>query len=348
MPLIQGRSKKSFSKNVKAEMDNGKSQPQSLAIAYSIKKKNSKKKMAEGGEVDISASDEKRSMPDDVHGDSHEVSRSKKKGASPEEWIDGDHRSQAAGEGSKEKNEVDEDFVNEVRAKADNSRTAEEMRMKRESSDPKHVNEDHEIDIADARLAKGGEVEDENFSDERRANSENANSFREMNMKKGSSSDPLDINSDHDMDIEDARLAKGGKVQNPKLAESKKSADDHYSSIADAILAKKRMADGGMIDAEEMDEDQEGEDRDNSVADKIMAKKRMADGGQVDLEENSEESPNEEDQMSFEANGKEQYDLSQLDEQPEDSNEHGHELLDEDSHDMVEKIRRKIKAKRGE
>ena len=49
MPLLPGKSKKAFSKNVETEMDNGKPQKQSLAIAYSMKKK--RKKMAEGGKV---------------------------------------------------------------------------------------------------------------------------------------------------------------------------------------------------------------------------------------------------------------------------------------------------------
>lgn len=50
MPLIQGRSPKSFSKNVGAEMDAGKPQKQALAIAYQIKRKNMQKK-AMGGLV---------------------------------------------------------------------------------------------------------------------------------------------------------------------------------------------------------------------------------------------------------------------------------------------------------
>jgi hypothetical protein len=52
MPLFQGKSKKAFSKNVETEMDAGKPQKQSLAIAYAVQKKNKKKtKMAEGGQV---------------------------------------------------------------------------------------------------------------------------------------------------------------------------------------------------------------------------------------------------------------------------------------------------------
>lgn len=89
-----------------------------------------------------------------------------------------------------------------------------------------------------------------------------------------------------------------------------------------------------------------------SVADKIRNKRKMADGGEVDLGANSEESPNMEDQYSYKANGKEQYDLSQLSKQPKDSNEKGDsremsaENIDDES--LVDAIRKKLRAKRGE
>lgn len=51
MPLMQGKSPKSFSHNVAAEVNAGKPQKQALAIAYAIKRK---KKMAEGGEMEDS------------------------------------------------------------------------------------------------------------------------------------------------------------------------------------------------------------------------------------------------------------------------------------------------------
>lgn len=83
-----------------------------------------------------------------------------------------------------------------------------------------------------------------------------------------------------------------------------------------------------------------------SVADSIMRKRKMmANGGEVDLSENAEEEPNNEDQMSFEALKKENYSesagLDELD-QPMDSNEHGHELSDEDMHDKAEQMRSKV------
>lgn len=49
MPLIQGKSEKSFSKNVSTEMESGKPQKQALAIAYSVKRKAQKK--AKGGMI---------------------------------------------------------------------------------------------------------------------------------------------------------------------------------------------------------------------------------------------------------------------------------------------------------
>ena len=49
MPLMKSKSKQAFSHNVKAEMDSGKSQKQSLAIAYATKRR---AKMAKGGMVE--------------------------------------------------------------------------------------------------------------------------------------------------------------------------------------------------------------------------------------------------------------------------------------------------------
>lgn len=50
MPLIHGKSKASFEKNLKTEMESGKPMKQALAIAYATKRR-SAKKMAEGGSV---------------------------------------------------------------------------------------------------------------------------------------------------------------------------------------------------------------------------------------------------------------------------------------------------------
>lgn len=49
MPLLKGKSQKAFSKNVATEIDAGKPQKQALAIAYDVKKRSNKHKMAKGG-----------------------------------------------------------------------------------------------------------------------------------------------------------------------------------------------------------------------------------------------------------------------------------------------------------
>lgn len=88
-----------------------------------------------------------------------------------------------------------------------------------------------------------------------------------------------------------------------------------------------------------------------SVADHILAKhimKKMAEGGQVDLEDNAEElGQTPYDGMNSDAFDEPNYDIDQLEHDPEDSNEHGDEIP-HDIHDMVSEIMRRMKAKKGE
>lgn len=88
----------------------------------------------------------------------------------------------------------------------------------------------------------------------------------------------------------------------------------------------------------------------DSVASAIMRRKRMyAEGGMVDLKANAEEGANEADELNYEALGKENYsEGSGLEDltSPEDSNEHGHSI-DSDDHDMVSKLRSRMKSRRG-
>jgi hypothetical protein len=53
VPLLKGRSKEAFSQNVRTEMDAGKPQKQSLAIAYSMARKAGAKKMYKGGKIGV-------------------------------------------------------------------------------------------------------------------------------------------------------------------------------------------------------------------------------------------------------------------------------------------------------
>lgn len=250
MPLIQSKSKKALQKNIETEMDANTSpenRAQNLAIAYSIKRKNSKK-MAKGGPV--SAQNESRPMPDQTFNDAADARRS-----SAKKKLSGDSVS---------------------------NRLSDQLTSKKSPST--------EID--------------EDFSTEDKATANNAGTSEEMNMHQESSNDPLGVNAEHGEDDEDALLmAQGGEVE------------DHYESIADAILSKKRKV------------------------------KQMSDGGQVDLEANSRESNNVEDDLSFNALLKEQYDDSQLSRQPMNSNEHSpeHDEVDVNDRSLVGQIRRKIK-----
>lgn len=103
------------------------------------------------------------------------------------------------------------------------------------------------------------------------------------------------------------KWAKGGMVDT----------EDHYGSIADAILGKARKA------------------------------KMMAEGGMADTEESAEESSPDLDDDGDINIKKELYDEDDaIGPQPTDSNEHDDDI-DSDDDDMVSQIRKKYRAKQG-
>lgn len=189
MPLIQSKSKKAFQKNVEAEMDAhpGKERrAQNLAIAYNIKRKNAKKKMARGGEInardeqkadidnarderdlqmladggEITAKGEKRPMLEDEYNDRSDISMNRsQKSLGKSDWTDDTYSDQASRSFSKSQREMDSDFVSDHEAKADNAYDSEEMDMEKESSsDPLDIDVHHYEDIEDAKYAKGGMI----------------------------------------------------------------------------------------------------------------------------------------------------------------------------------------------
>lgn len=96
MPLIKSKSPRAFKDNVKAEMDSGKPEKQSLAIAYSVKRQNAKKKMAFGGmaEEDNAVSPMPR-KPDDKRLDEKEYMADQFKDGGeigPEDFMSDDER----------------------------------------------------------------------------------------------------------------------------------------------------------------------------------------------------------------------------------------------------------------
>lgn len=90
------------------------------------------------------------------------------------------------------------------------------------------------------------------------------------------------------------------------------------------------------------------DERAGAIADSIMAHRKMAKGGEVDIQGNGDESGSSPfDDMNAEAVENGEYDDSQLGPQPMDSNEMGDDGLEADKHDMIDKIRSKIKKKMG-
>lgn len=124
-------------------------------------------------------------------------------------------------------------------------------------------------------------------------------------------------------------------------------------SVQRAAKKKKKMAEGGEVESPKTQKmefsDREADhitiydhkDKDEQEGMDAIKKENYADGGMVDLDELSEEDPNEYYRLNQMAADHEQYDDSQLEHQPEDSNEHGHPM--EDKHDRIAAIRRKMK-----
>lgn len=347
MPLIQSKSKKAFSKNIEAEMSAGKPQKQSLAIAYNIKRKNSKK-MAKGGEVE--ASTEKRPMPDDLYSDAASAKRTNSnKALKDADWtgrptVEQAQRpsktplSQPKGRSLLGSDEED-DFIDSI-SPDDNyaeqpKSSYDEKGAKRQG--PKVSDMASQHNNGRAAYAKGGRVKDTGAgllerddeadlmesaypsspSDQPKASYDESDDYgQEPNMADEEHPHTGETEPDmlrrHAMEL--AHFAQGGDT-NPKLQES------------------------------HMEPHEEG-----SIAREIMGKRKaMSAGGEVDLEGNSEEDLNNEDDMSFDAGLKEQYDLRQLKKQPMNSNQKGDSREEdaENEHDEsdVKQIRSKMKKK---
>lgn len=328
MPLMKSPSKKAFSKNVKMEMDSGKPQDQSLAIAYSVKRKNAKKKMANGGPV--SAKVEQRPMPDQRSNDAKQVAQADhKKSNGQDGWIDTPTKEQAVMNNGRKVKPIKHPSMQQSPVFKTKLRDQEDdLEM---SADPgpygKQPQEDHNEEDADKsgpsvpslkmkRMAEGGMI---NKAVSMRDAEEDMDEHPAGEMSDNDQMKPSDeeIMANH--------FAEGGEID----AEDE-MAIDHAASIAAAIMAKRRYARGGEILSEDS---MESDDSD-----------------QADLSRNAEEDANMEDKASFDALRKENYsesDALEAADHPMDSNEHSPEHDEEDVNDrsIVSMIRRKMKAK---
>lgn len=317
MPLIKGKSQKAFSHNVETEMQSGKPQDQSVAIAYSMKRK-AKKKMAKGGPVEESASNEMRPMPMQTAADSKMVSHNSSKHP---QTIDFSTESRPMPPQGKKtmplkhpkivggstfttrlrgmQEDEDHPLTTQAPTPMAMPRKRDEQPMTKQTS----ANPDSQIMKPKKLYAKGGMINDEV-------------SMSEAEEDEDPSMSPLD-----------------GMTE-----EESPSEDEIMSSRMPAF------ADGGEVDSMMQPHEEEAIEHAASIASAIMAKRKMAEGGQVDLNENSMEEPNQ----FYSRNKavlKENYDSDMEDmTQPMDSNEHSDSIA-MDKHDMVDMIRRKMKMK---
>ncbi len=167
----------------------------------------------------------------------------------------------------------------------------------------------------------------------------------EANMKEGKPSLAIALSTQRHG--KKKKMAMGGMATNTN--EPKMPNDESDTSMRPAIdqYMGSKMAEGGEVGPADLMSDDE---RSSSIAEAIMRKRKMmADGGMVDLDANSEEHSNEYDDLNEDAANEPQSDDSQISAQPEDSNEKGDSREDdsENKRDMISAIRAKLKAKRG-
>lgn len=266
MPLKQSSSKKAMGENIAMEMKHGKPQKQAIAIAYSVQRKNKKKKMAKGGE--ISASDEKRPMPNDEHHDKMENSRVHAKGVSTsdnfhdqkrpmprdifhdKEELDEIHESKS--------NPADLNWKNAIRESIDSAETPEEFAMLmaegghipsgkpelREDMEPDmSEDDDRGLDMIDdimsrrkerygmARFAEGGEVDDEQVDLD-------LNSMEQPNYYYKRNEDEV-LKENYDEDMKDVDQPEDSNEHSVELSDEDEHGEDEISEIRRRMKSKK-------------------------------------------------------------------------------------------------------------
>ena len=328
MPLIKGRNPKAFKENVETEMHAGKPQKQALAIAYSVKRKSPKKKMAEGGPV--SAKTEKRPMPETKANDAQDIAQnSTKKPLHEANWTDQPTLSQAR-KGPKTtaikhpRMVPSSAFSTRLRDEEDHLEDSAGVNNGPQRQPPEHDNEEgpdrqgpSTPSLKMKMMAKGGMASGSH--DEDAAEHADLHEHVSMEIGEGPEDDELEhpahLEEDDDMETMPVdeymagHFAKGGMAHEMDDQPMEEEEMEHAADIAAAIMMqrRKRMADGGIASHESIYPHPEAD--------------------QADLSRNADEDANEEDQLSFNALRKENYSetpgLNQLD-SPMDSNEHGY------------------------
>lgn len=311
MPLIKGKSKQAFEHNIKAEMAAGKPQDQALAIAYDVKRRAARKKMAKGG------------MPKEAHqGGIDEVIPDKGWGKIIIMKAEG---------GEVEQHNPIKDMP-KMKSKKLNQRPIKHPKMVSQGI--------YKTKLEEEMMAHGGDVSPSHDEGESKAHELN----EERPDRQGPElSDKEKPHSEQSLQEREASKHPKSKDSNPAMRRSSQmelehemmeqpldeAELEHASSIAAAVMARRRkMAKGGEILSE-----------DSIYSD---------DSDQVDLSRNAQEDANMEDRLSFDALRKENYSesdaLDQLD-QPMDSNLHGDEEEKASENDHSKSIADRVRSR---
>lgn len=318
-------------------MKSGKPQDQSLAIAYSIKRKNSRKKMANGGMAykNDSAKTESRPSTQETDNDSKMVSQNSN--IKP----------------ANEDRSTDDPTVRQAQKPS----TTKLSRPKMVGSDGFSVRDrddvEKDLDRIDTEYPESDKAQPRKRYDEEGPNRQGS-SVTDMQAQHNNRKAPYikEVEDQYSEDVANpnmkktesplGRYAEGGMVHEMDDQPTDEADEERHASIAAAIMMKKAKLkehmDSGSADMDEMVRMYKGGQVEGS------------DESQTDVMLNGKEHPNAYVPRNKNEVLKENYmnDMKSVS-QPEDSNEHGDSREDEtsDPHDMIDMIRRKIKAKRA-
>ena len=307
-----------------------------LALAYAIKRKTGIKKMADGGSVKDSAKAKARPSTEELADDAKMTHQNEGKKSLPEDKM----------------------LPRPDKSSLKGMRTTP---IKHPSMVPSSVvstrlrSEEDDLQRS-AKVNDGPQEEPPKRDDELDAKKEGRKPNPENDLMSSMHPSPFEMRPDR----MPRKMAKGGEINELEPMHDAEEDDqvdpagleqdhDEESPAPVKFMAGKMMAKGGEVDDMDQDMSEEELEHHASIASAIMARtakaKMMAEGGAVDLDENETEQPNDMEHLG-EAALKEDYDAS-IDgiHQPEASNEHGHKIEDEDSHDMISRIMARMKSK---
>lgn len=271
MPLLPGKSKSAFSKNVKMEMEHGKPQKQSLAIAFSVKRKGKPKKKASGGSVEsgskdmnyaeggnVNAKNERRPMPDNRYDDSKMVSKnSGNKPPKDDSWTDKPTERQAVSNNGRMVKPIKRPKM--VPSDAFSTRMYDEEADLQESASPgPYGKQPPEHDNEEGPDRQGPKVRD----------MEDEHSTHRKPYAKGGMIDKMDHPSKHDIEPEDH-----------DIQEMERSDEAHLMSM------ESPSEDEGASDARHMNEERpnrQGDEVPDMEREHSNGRKPYAEGGRID------------------------------------------------------------------